>query len=51
MADRPDLPGIEVLGEQSRADMLALCAAASVAINPCVAGTGLKIKTVETAAG
>jgi glycosyltransferase involved in cell wall biosynthesis len=47
---KPQLPGIEIVGEQPRERMLQLCAAASVAINPCVAGTGLKIKTVETAA-
>ena len=46
----PKLPGIEVVGEQPRERMLELCSGASVAINPCVAGTGLKIKTVETAA-
>jgi glycosyltransferase involved in cell wall biosynthesis len=45
----PGLPGIEVVGEQPREAMLALCSAASMTINPCVAGTGLKIKTVEAA--
>ena len=43
------LPNIEILGELDRDSMIALCAKASVAINPCVAGTGLKIKTVEAA--
>ncbi|WP_430912058.1 glycosyltransferase [Methylobacterium sp. sgz302541] len=43
------LPNIEILGELDRDAMIALCAKASIAINPCVAGTGLKIKTVEAA--
>ena len=43
----PDLPGIERYGELSREDLHALTQSASLAINPCVAGTGLKIKTVE----
>jgi glycosyltransferase involved in cell wall biosynthesis len=46
---KPGLPGIELAGELPRDDMLRLCAAAGIAINPCVAGTGLKIKTVEAA--
>lgn len=43
------LPNVEILGELDRPAMIALCAKASIAINPCVAGTGLKIKTVEAA--
>lgn len=43
------LPNVEILGELDREAMIALCAKASIAINPCVAGTGLKIKTVEAA--
>jgi len=43
------LPNVEILGELDRAAMIALCGRASIAINPCVAGTGLKIKTVEAA--
>jgi glycosyltransferase involved in cell wall biosynthesis len=46
----PQIPGVEIVGELSREGMLELCAGASLAINPCVAGSGLKIKTVETAA-
>jgi glycosyltransferase involved in cell wall biosynthesis len=46
----PGIPGIEIVGDLPRDRMLELCASASLAINPCVAGTGLKIKTVETAA-
>ncbi|PPQ37160.1 Glycosyltransferase involved in cell wall bisynthesis [Rhodoblastus acidophilus] len=45
---RPEDERIEIFKELPRDAMLAKCAAASVAINPCVAGTGLKIKTVET---
>lgn len=43
----PRLKNIQVTGEVDRAAMIALCGEASVSINPCVAGTGLKIKTVE----
>jgi len=43
------LPGIEHHGVVSRAMLLELLHGASVAINPTVAGTGLKIKTVEAA--
>ncbi len=43
------LPNVEVIGETSREAMFGLCNRASIAINPCVAGTGLKIKTVEAA--
>jgi hypothetical protein len=43
------LPGIELVGEVSREDMFKLLSLSTVAINPCVAGTGLKIKTVEAA--
>ncbi|MGQ9369007.1 glycosyltransferase [Azospirillum sp. ST 5-10] len=43
----PDLPGVELYGEVEREDLYALARGASVAVNPCVAGTGLKIKTVE----
>ena len=46
---KPALPGIELAGELQRDEMLRLCSTASIAINPCVAGTGLKIKTVEAA--
>jgi glycosyltransferase involved in cell wall biosynthesis len=46
---KPALQGIELAGELPRDEMLRLCSAASIAINPCVAGTGLKIKTVEAA--
>jgi len=46
----PGIPGIEIVGEMPRDRMRGLCAGASLAINPCVAGTGLKIKTVESAA-
>ncbi len=47
---KPELPGIEIVGELPRDEMIQLCSRSSVAINPCVAGTGLKIKTVEMAA-
>ncbi|PZW43066.1 glycosyltransferase involved in cell wall biosynthesis [Humitalea rosea] len=43
----PRLPNIQVTGELDREAMIALCGGASLSINPCVAGTGLKIKTVE----
>jgi glycosyltransferase involved in cell wall biosynthesis len=45
---KPELPGIEIMGELPREEMMKLASAVSMAINPCVAGTGLKIKTVET---
>ena len=45
----PKVPGIEVVGELSREEMFERLAQATIAINPCVAGTGLKIKTVEAA--
>lgn len=45
----PPLPGVERMGEVPRAEMLRVIAAGSMTINPCVAGTGLKIKTVEAA--
>jgi hypothetical protein len=44
-----NVPGVELAGELPREKMVALCAGASMTINPCVAGTGLKIKTVEAA--
>lgn len=43
-------PGVELAGDVSRDELFARMRRASVAINPCVAGTGLKIKTVEAAA-
>jgi glycosyltransferase involved in cell wall biosynthesis len=48
--DASGATGIEALGDVERDVLLDLCAASSVLINPCVAGTGLKIKTVEAAA-
>jgi glycosyltransferase involved in cell wall biosynthesis len=45
----PVLPSVEITGELSRKEMLERCSSASMTINPCVAGTGLKIKTVEAA--
>ena len=42
--------GVESLGELPRAALLAACVEATLAINPSLAGTGLKIKTVEAAA-
>ncbi len=46
---KPQLPGIELTGELPRDEMMRQLSVASIAINPCVAGTGLKIKTVEAA--
>ena len=46
---RAPLPGIEVRGPLDRVRMMETLHASSVAINPTVAGTGLKIKTVEAA--
>ena len=43
-------PGVELAGDVSRDELFAQMRRASVAINPCIAGTGLKIKTVEAAA-
>lgn len=41
------LPNVEIHGRVTRRRMLELLNSASVAINPTIAGTGLKIKTVE----
>lgn len=42
-------PGIELVGEVDRDVMFRRLSKSTLAINPCVAGTGLKIKTVEAA--
>lgn len=41
--------GVHLLGALSREQMLSRVSGATIAINPTVAGTGLKIKTVEAA--
>lgn len=43
------LPGVTLAGNVERDALLGLMRRSSIAINPCVAGTGLKIKTVEAA--
>lgn len=46
---KPRLPNLSLLGILPREKLLALAQNTTVAINPTVAGTGLKIKTVEAA--
>jgi len=43
----PNIPNVICRGDVSRATLLAQMRDASISINPCLAGTGLKIKTVE----
>lgn len=44
---RPDTPRVEMHGIVSRDRLMEILGTASVAINPTLSGTGLKIKTVE----
>lgn len=46
---KPNLPNLSLLGILPRAELLGLAERTTVAINPTIAGTGLKIKTVEAA--